>query len=92
MKYAHVLSSHGLDGREKQHHTDEADPADGYSVDWLSPFAECIRSRDEFDSVLVDAMGEYHGDIGEIQSGGCDVEDCYYCLCRPDPNKIETYT
>ena len=75
VKYAHVLGSDRLNGWEEQDHADEADPADRYSVDWFAPFTECERSRDELDSVLVDAMGEYDGDIGEIKSRSGDVED-----------------
>jgi len=39
--------------------------------------------------MFVDQMCQYDSNIGQIESGRCDIEDRYHCLCGADTDAIE---
>lgn len=84
----HILRRHRSNRREQEHHTNKEDPGNRNPIQRLAHPAKHVRAGTEIDLGAVDVAGEDHGDVGEVERGGGDVEDCYYSLGAADADAV----
>lgn len=74
----HIRRRDRLTRWEEQHHTNKAHPRNRYKIYWFSIPPQCVWPLDEpdFTAKFVPAPGDDDGDVGEVEGGRGDAEDC----------------
>lgn len=83
-RVVHVRGRDGIDCWEEQHRADENDPCHSDGVDGLAPRAHRVRAGVEDDAILIPAMRDNHGNVGDVECWCGDVKDGGDGQCAAD--------